>query len=161
MSDPVDEKTFVGPVIHSAAADEIQSRIDDSISNGASVALGNRREGNIIFPTILEDVADNCELMVEETFGPVMPLRRFSDLDEIIPLINNSAYGLQAGVFTQNLQTLRYLFEELEVGTVVSNDGPGFRAEHFPFGGVKASGVGREGVKYAIREMSFQKTLII
>ena len=106
-------------------------------------------------------MADDCELMVEETFGPVMPLRRFSTLEEIIPLINASPYGLQAGVFTQNLAVARILFEELQVGTLAVNDGPGFRAEHFPFGGVKASGIGREGVKYAIREMSFQKTLVI
>ena len=161
IGDPTEDDTFVGPVIHSGAADEIESRIEDAVSRGASVALGAKREGNIIHPTILENIADDCELMVEETFGPVMPLRRFSELDEIIPLINNSQFGLQAGVFTQNLAVARHLFEELDVGTVAVNDGPGFRAEHFPFGGVKASGVGREGVKYAIREMSFQKTLVI
>lgn len=161
IGDPREEDTFVGPVIHKAAADEIQTRIEDAVRKGATVALGNIREGNIIYPTILENAPDDCELMIEETFGPVMPLRRFNDLEEIIPLINNSQFGLQAGVFTQNLQTIRYLFEELEVGTLASNDGPGFRAEHFPFGGVKASGVGREGVKYAVREMSYQKTLVI
>jgi len=106
-------------------------------------------------------VADNCDLMVEETFGPVMPLRSFSSLEELIPLINNSAYGLQGGVFTQNLAVAKFLFEELDIGTLAVNDGPGFRTEHFPFGGVKASGVGREGIKYAIREMSFTKTLVI
>jgi len=91
----------------------------------------------------------------------VMPLRSFSTLDELIPLINNSAYGLQGGVFTQNLAVAKFLFEELDIGTLAVNDGPGFRTEHFPFGGVKASGVGREGIKYAIREMSFTKTLVI
>lgn len=161
IGDPTEDDTFVGPVIHAAAADEIEARIADAVEGGATVALGGRREGNIIHPTILENTSDTCELMVEETFGPVMPLRRFSDLDEIIPLINNSPFGLQAGVFTQNLAVARRLFEELEVGTVAVNDGPGFRAEHFPFGGVKASGVGREGVKYAIREMSLLKTLVI
>ena len=99
--------------------------------------------------------------MAEETFGPVIPLFAFEDIDEIIPLINNSAYGLQAGVFTDNLSIIKYLYNELEVGTLAVNDGPGFRTEHFPFGGVKESGVGREGIKYAIREMSYLKTLVI
>ena len=161
IGDPTEQDTFVGPVIHAAAADEIERRIADAVSRGATVALGGVRDGNIIHPTILENVTDDCELMTQETFGPVMPLRRFQVLDDIIPLINDSPFGLQAGVFTQNLAIARRLFEELEVGTVAVNDGPGFRAEHFPFGGVKASGVGREGVKYAIREMSYQKTLVL
>ncbi len=161
VGDPGDEDTFVGPVINTRAADEVKQRIDQAVELGANVLLGNKREGNIIYPTILDNVADNCDLMVEETFGPVMPLRSFSTLDELIPLINNSAYGLQGGVFTQNLAVAKFLFEELDIGTLAVNDGPGFRTEHFPFGGVKASGVGREGIKYAIREMSFTKTLVI
>lgn len=93
--------------------------------------------------------------------GPVVPMMKFDTLDEIIPIINNSPYGLQAGVFTQHLGTIRRLFDELEIGTLACNDGPGFRAEQFPFGGVKQSGTGREGIKYAIREMSYLKTLVL
>jgi len=106
-------------------------------------------------------VPDDATLVAEETFGPVLPLRSFEDLSEVVSSVNSSPYGLQAGVFTQDLSVIRRLFDELEVGLLASNDGPGFRAEHFPFGGVKDSGVGREGIKYAIREMSYQKTLVI
>ena len=88
-------------------------------------------------------------------------MREFESIDEIIPVINSSDYGLQAGVFTHDLRTIHRLFDELDVGTLATNDGPGFRAEHFPFGGVKHSGIGREGIKYAIREMSVTKTLVL
>jgi len=161
VGDPAAEDTFVGPVISTQAADEIERRILQAIARGATVALGNRREGNIIYPCILENVPPDASLVAEETFGPVMPLQGFSDLDELIEQVNSSAYGLQAGVFTHDMRVIRRLFEELEVGTLASNDGPGFRAEHFPFGGTKQSGIGREGIKYAVREMSYQKTLVI
>jgi acyl-CoA reductase-like NAD-dependent aldehyde dehydrogenase len=161
VGDPALEATFVGPVINARAADEISERIDDVLTRGAVLAFGHQREGNLLSPTILEQVPDDADLVTEETFGPVIPLRSFDSLEEVIELVNASPYGLQAGVFTQNLEVIRRLFEELEVGLLASNDGPGFRAEHFPFGGVKDSGIGREGVKYAIREMSYQKTLVI
>lgn len=161
VGDPTLDDTFVGPLINSLAADHVKARIDEAVACGATLALGGEREGNIIYPTILENVSDDCGVMSDETFGPVMPLRRFSELDEIIAVINNTPFGLQAGVFTNDFRVMRRLFEELDVGTLATNDGPGFRAEHFPFGGVKQSGIGREGVKYAIREMSFQKTLVL
>ncbi len=161
VGDPTDEATFVGPVISRAAADEVESRIAAAVRGGARVLLGNQREGNIIYPCILENVAADALLITSETFGPVLPLLRFSNLAELVVAVNSSGFGLQAGVFTRDIQTIRRLFEQLEVGTLVSNDGPGFRAEHFPFGGVKQSGIGREGVKYAIREMSYQKTLVV
>lgn len=161
VGDPAEEDTFVGPVINDQAATHVKARIDEAVSLGATLALGGQREGNIIYPTILENVPDDCGVMSDETFGPVIPLRRFTELDEIIPVINNTPFGLQAGVFTHDFRVMRRLFEELEVGALATNDGPGFRAEHFPFGGVKQSGIGREGVKYAIREMSYQKVLIL
>jgi acyl-CoA reductase-like NAD-dependent aldehyde dehydrogenase len=161
VGDPAQEDTFIGPVINTYAADSVKASIEQAVSVGATVLTGNKQEGNIIYPTILENINEQCELMVEEIFGPVIPLIPFSDIEEIIPIINNSQYGLQGGIFTENLKLIKYLFEVLDVGTLAINDGPGFRAEHFPFGGVKASGVGREGIKYAIREMSFIKTLVM
>lgn len=161
VGDPMDPDTFVGPVISEAAADGICRRIDDALARGARIACGHQRRGALLQPTVIEDVPDDAALVVEETFGPVIPLRRFETLEELIALVNASPYGLQAGVFTQDIGTIRRLFEELDVGLLASNDGPGFRAEHFPFGGVKDSGIGREGVKYAIREMSVRKTLVI
>lgn len=159
--DPTSEDSFVGPVIDDRAATEIKRRIDDAVAAGATLAAGGGRTGNIIEPTILENAPDDCDIVVRETFGPVLPLRSFTRLEEVIELVNASPYGLQAGIFTRDISVARQLFEQLEVGTLALNDGPGFRAEHFPFGGVKGSGIGREGIRYAIREMSFIKTLVI
>ncbi|WP_237068430.1 sulfoacetaldehyde dehydrogenase SafD [Microbulbifer guangxiensis] len=161
VGDPSEEDTFVGPLIHTAAADEVEQRISAAVAAGARVLAGHKREGNVLWPTVLENVPDDAALVAEETFGPVMPLRRFDDVEEVVSLVNDCAFGLQAGVFTQNLSLAKMLFNRLDVGLLAVNDGPGFRAEHFPFGGVKESGVGREGVRYAIREMSYQKTLVI
>ncbi|WP_237058721.1 sulfoacetaldehyde dehydrogenase SafD [Microbulbifer sediminum] len=161
VGDPMAADTFVGPLIHEAAADEVQNRIDDAVDRGARVLCGHRREGNLLWPTVIDNVPDNAPLVAEETFGPVIPLRCFDSVEEVIGLVNDSPFGLQAGVFTRDLALARQLFHALDVGLLAINDGPGFRAEHFPFGGVKESGVGREGVRYAIREMSFQKSLVI
>ncbi|MBL7665446.1 MAG: aldehyde dehydrogenase family protein [Bacteriovoracaceae bacterium] len=161
IGDPTKGETIVGPVVNKKAADEVMRRIEQAVKAGAKVLLGNKREGNIIYPTILENVPASCDLVKEETFGPVIPLISFKDIEEVIEQVNSSSFGLQAGVFTQNLQTIKLLFKKLEVGALAVNDGPGFRAEHIPFGGVKNSGLGREGVAYAIREMSYLKTLIL
>jgi acyl-CoA reductase-like NAD-dependent aldehyde dehydrogenase len=160
IGDPMNKETFVGPVVNSKAADEIMRRLDQAVKMGGKVITGNKREGNIIHPTIIENVSDECDLIKDETFGPVLPLIKFSSLEEVLTQLKKSAFGLQAGVFTHDLRTIKRLYEELEVGALAVNEGPGFRAEHFPFGGMKESGMGREGVAYAIREMSALKTLI-
>ncbi|MCX4025848.1 aldehyde dehydrogenase family protein [Endozoicomonas sp. SM1973] len=161
VGDPTDPATFVGPLINKQAADVVEQRINQAVESGATVLLGNKRDNNIIYPTILENVATDSELVKDETFGPVMPIHAFNEINDIIPLVNDNPYGLQAGIFTESISLAKDLFEKFDVGTLAVNDGPGFRAEHFPFGGVKASGVGREGIYYAIREMSIQKTLVI
>lgn len=160
IGDPMNKETFVGPVVNSRAADEIMRRLDQAVKMGGNVITGNKREGNIIHPTIIENVSDECDLIKDETFGPVLPLIKFSTIDEVLTQLKKSAFGLQAGVFTHDLRIIKRLYEELEVGALAVNEGPGFRAEHFPFGGMKESGMGREGVAYAIREMSALKTLI-
>lgn len=160
IGDPMKKETFVGPVVNAKAADEIMRRLDQAVAQGAKVLFGHKREGNIIHPTIIENLNSECDLVKDETFGPVIPLMKFKTLDEVIEQLKTSAFGLQAGVFTHDLRNIKRLFEELEVGALAVNDGPGFRAEHFPFGGMKESGLGREGVAYAIREMSAVKTLI-
>lgn len=161
VGDPSLDDTFVGPVVSSHSADIVEARIQEAIKDGATCLLGNKREGNIIYPTILENVKPSSEVICEETFGPVVPLVKFNDLDEVIKIVNSSQYGLQSGVFTNDMRIIKKLFSELEVGALAVNDGPGFRAEHIPFGGVKDSGLGREGVRYAIEEMSFLKTVIL
>ncbi len=161
VGDPMNKDTFLGPVVSEDAAKIIEQRINNSITDGATLLFGGQRKGAMMNPTILEDVPDSCEIVREETFGPVIPLRRFSNIEEIIPIINGTGFGLQAGVFTDNLPLAKKLYKELEVGTLIVNDGPGFRAEHLPFGGVKNSGLGKEGVRYTIREMCNQKMLVI
>jgi acyl-CoA reductase-like NAD-dependent aldehyde dehydrogenase len=161
IGDPSDPKTFIGPLVNRDAADKVESRINSAITNGANLLKGGKRHGNIIEPTILENVLPSDELISDETFGPVIPLIKFSSIDEMIDVINSTPYGLQSGVFTNNLSLVKRLYEDLNVGALAVNDGPGFRAEHFPFGGVKKSGLGREGIKYAIEEMSTLKTLIM
>lgn len=160
IGDPAKAETFVGPVVHKASADQIMKRIEDAVKSGATLLLGGKRDGNIIYPTVLENVSEGCELVKDETFGPVMPLMKFKNVDEVIESLKLASFGLQAGVFTNDLVTIKKLYEELEVGALAVNDGPGFRVEHFPFGGMKDSGLGREGVAYAAREMSVLKTLI-
>lgn len=160
IGNPLLEDTGIGPVINEKAADEIKYRIDNALKEGAKLIHGNIREKNVIHPTILEDVKDDMELVAEETFGPVIPLFKFSEINDVIKRVNASPYALQSGVFTNNLDVIKKLHRNLEVGSVNVNAGPGFRADHMPFGGVKESGIGREGLRYAIREMSYQKNLI-
>ncbi len=161
VGDPMNSNTFTGPLIHQQAALLVEARIKEACSLGAKCLLGGQREASIIWPTILDDVPPESSLVHEETFGPVIPIQTFSELNDLPHMINSTDYGLQAGVFTESLSTARWLHDSLDVGALIVNDGPGFRAEHFPFGGVKASGIGREGAGYAIRAMSQAKLLVI
>lgn len=160
IGDPAKETSFMGPLISSKAADHVMDSILRAKEEGAVILTGAKREGNIVFPTILENISDDSFIHSHEIFGPVMPLIRFETVDNLVHNINKSPYGLQAGLFTNDIHLIKKLFEEIETGTVAVNDGPSFRAEHFPFGGVKQSGTGREGISYAIREMSILKTLV-
>lgn len=159
--DPMDLKSIIGPLINIEAANNVKRIVDDAVKNGAKIIVGNIQEKAYYSATIVEDVPSQHELIREETFGPVMPLIRFSSDEEVIELINGTEYGLQAGVFTNNLARAKKLFNKIEVGTLALNFGPGFRKEYLPFGGVKASGTGREGVRNAIKEMSYTKQLIL
>ncbi len=159
VGDPKDPNTDVGPVVNTHSADVVEKRINDAIAEGATLLIGNKREGNIIYPTVLENINLKSELICDETFGPVIPLVKFDHIDEAIEIINSTEFGLQAGVFTDNLKLIKRLFNELEVGTLIVNDGPGFRADHLPFGGVKNSGIGREGVIESIKEFTYIKML--
>lgn len=160
IGNPMEESIKLGPLINTKAADEVEYRIKDAISKGAQVIIGAERENNIISPTILENITMDMDIVREETFGPVIPLFKFYDLESVIKDVNDSPYSLQSGVMTNNLEVIKKLQDKLEVGSVNVNAGPGFRADHMPFGGVKESGIGKEGLRYAIREMSYQKSLI-
>ena len=161
IGDPSIETTFMGPVINDVAAGHIMGAIEQAKNEGANIVYGGTRTGNVIAPTILDNIDHHSFLMTEEVFGPIMPLIKFDDTQQLISLVNHSPYGLQSGVFTNDINIAKKLFNTLSTGTLIVNGGPSFRAEHFPFGGVKQSGVGREGIAYAIREMSILKTLVI
>lgn len=161
VSNPLDLETDIGPVISLNSANSIMLKITDCQNQGGKVLLGAKQEGAVIYPTIIESAPEDCELIREETFGPVIPLLKFVDEEDVIGRINSSEYGLQAGIFTNDLRRAKKFFNELEVGSVIMNDGPGFRQEHLPFGGVKSSGMGREGIKYAIDELSTTHSLIL
>jgi len=139
----------------------VEARIRDAVKKGAKLIYGGRRRGNFIAPAILESVPDDADLVKYETFGPVLPVFTFSDTSKLIERVNSSGDGLQTGVFTQRLDVIKRLYEEIHSGALIVNDGPGFRLESLPFGGVKESGMGREGVRYAMEEMTQITSLII
>ncbi len=161
VGDPALEATDVGPVVDARSADRVMEAIAAAVSAGAKVLAGNERAGNVIHPTILADVPPDAPMAKIEVFGPVIPVWTFDSVDRLVEMVNAQPFGLQAGLFTNDLALAQRLFEALDVGALAVNGGPGFRAEHIPFGGVKESGLGREGVKYAIREMSYRKTFIL
>lgn len=159
--DPRDENTFVGPVIDSDAADRIESWIAAARKGGAKVLAGGPREGNIIPATLLENVPRDADLQRKEVFGPVAILEPVDSFDDAIARVNDSDFGLQAGVFTGNLAHTMRAWDRIEAGGVVVGDVPSFRVDNMPYGGIKDSGLGREGVKYAIRDMTEERLLVI
>jgi len=163
VGDPFDEKTIVGPLIDRIHLERIEAWIEHAKSKGSKVLCGGSvldREKNIYAPTLLTDVEPALEVCSEEIFGPVAIIEKVKDLDEGIEKINQSKFGLQAGVFTNSLCSMKYAFSELEVGGVMINNIPGFRIDHMPYGGVKESGFGREGLKYAMEEMTEPRLLV-
>ncbi|NUW35471.1 aldehyde dehydrogenase family protein [Nonomuraea sp. SMC257] len=159
--DPLDPATQVGPLVSEEAAAEVERRIHDAVAAGAKPLCGGERKGALLTPAVLDHVPPGAELVAEETFGPVAPVIRVGDVDEAIAVANGTAYGLQSGVVTSDVTAFMRIATGLRVGAVNLNAGPQFDSPHIPFGGVKASGLGREGVRYAIREMSVTKTVTL
>ena len=159
--DPRDEQTFLGPLIDEPAAERLEGWIAQAVDKGARVLTGGKRKGAMLEATLVEDVPHDEPLQVEEAFGPVALLERFSDFDDALRRVNDSEYGLQAGVFTDSLPHTLSAWDELEVGGVVIGDVPRFRVDNMPYGGVKGSGVGREGVRYAIQDMTEERLLVV
>ena len=161
MGDPRDEKTFIGPVIDEAAAKRIESWIAAARKGGAKRLAGGERVGNMVPATLMEKVPRESDLYRQEVFGPVACLQPFDDFESALDTVNASDFGLQAGVFTGNLAHAMRAWDRLEVGGVVVGDVPSFRVDNMPYGGVKQSGLGREGVKYAIEDMTEPRLLVI
>lgn len=158
--DPASDTTDMGTVIDLAAAQQVQARVDASIGLGARLLVGGKHDDTLFQPTILADVAIDAPVIAEETFGPIIAARSFTDAAAAIAEVNAGVYGLQAGVFTNDHELIKMFSRDLIVGGVMINEGPDFRAEHVPFGGPKGSGLGREGVRITIREMSETKVVI-
>jgi acyl-CoA reductase-like NAD-dependent aldehyde dehydrogenase len=160
--DPLDPATDVGPMIDTGEADRVQSWIDEAVRAGGKVLAGGRRlEGALYAPTVLSDVPADAKVCAEEAFAPLVVLATFRNFREAIDQVNASSYGLQAGVFTSTLEHAMLAFDLLEVGGVIVNDVPTWRVDHMPYGGVKNSGLGREGPRYTIEEMTEPRLLVI
>lgn len=161
VGDPLDDETVVGPMITSADADRAFRWIMEAKNAGATLLVGGERHGNFVQPTVLENVPADANLYCEEAFAPVAILESYSDFDEAIHRVNNTRFGLQAGVFTNDSRKVFKAFDEIQVGGVIINDYPTYRIDNMPYGGVKDSGFGREGVRYAIEEMTEPKLLAL
>jgi acyl-CoA reductase-like NAD-dependent aldehyde dehydrogenase len=161
VGDVLDDKTDVGPMISLDAAERVERRIGEAVAGGAEIALGGKRTGQFIEPTVLLRTTPEMKVNCEEVFAPLVTVTPYAKLDDAIAAANASPYGLQAGVFTTNLHTMFRLHAELDVGAVNGNDIPGFRVDRLPYGGAKASGLGREGVRYAIEEMTELRVLTL
>ncbi|MGE5137877.1 MAG: aldehyde dehydrogenase family protein [Rudaea sp.] len=161
VGNQLEEDTDVGPLINERAAVEVQALIDEAIAAGAKLAAGGHRQGAFVEPTVLLDVPLTSKEFSEETFGPVAPLARFHDLDEAIALANDSPYGLQSAVFTNDISRALDIAYKLEAGGVIVNWSSALRVETMPFGGIKMSGHGREGIHDTLEEMTDQKAIII
>jgi glyceraldehyde-3-phosphate dehydrogenase (NADP+) len=160
VGDPTAPDTLVGPMIDQANAERVMAWIDEAKQMGARVLCGDSQKGAVVMPTIVAGVQPEAKISCEEVFGPVVTLDRYNHIGNAIAAINHSRFGLQAGIFTQDLRIARQVSEEVEAGGILINEVPTFRADNMPYGGVKDSGLGREGVRYAMEEMSERKVVV-
>lgn len=161
MGDPRDEATFIGPMISEGEATRLEGWIERARAAGARVLCGGRREGVMLEATLLEDVPAHLEVNCEEAFGPVAVLQPYGEFEAVLAAVNDSRFGLQAGIFTHDIRKAMRAWDVLEVGGVVINDVPSWRVDNMPYGGVKDSGLGREGVRFAIEDMTEIRLLVI
>lgn len=159
--DPLNEDTDIGPLISESDAVRVESWVDEAISAGAKALVGGKRHGSFYEPTVLVDTTNEMKVMNREVFGPVVCVVPFSNFPEAVDMANDSIYGLQAGVFSKNIDNINEAIARLRVGGVIINDVPTYRADHMPYGGVKMSGLGREGLKYAIEELTDIRMIVI
>ncbi len=161
VGSPYDEKTFIGPLINEEAASRAMNWVESAVSEGARAMTELKKEGRIFYPAVMADVTDDMEIVCEEVFAPIVSLVKVDTFDAAIEKMNDSPYGLQFSVFTNDLQNVKKAIEDFEAGGVVINDIPTLRFDIQPYGGVKLSGVGREGPKFAIEEFTEIKSVVI
>ncbi|MBM4828307.1 aldehyde dehydrogenase family protein [Streptomyces althioticus] len=159
--DPSDDATDVGPLVSEDAAKRVESWVDEAVEAGASLLTGGKRDGASYAPTVLADVPADVTISCEEVFGPVLTVQKVNGEEEAFAAVNDSKYGLQAGVFTHDLQTAFRAHRALEVGGVVVGDVPSYRADQMPYGGAKQSGVGREGVRFAMEDYTYERVMVL
>jgi aldehyde dehydrogenase (NAD+) len=158
---PTDEATDVGPLIDEQAARRVESWVDEAVAGGARLLTGGTREGATYAPTVLSDVPATAKVSSEEVFGPVVVIEPVDSLDEAFQRVNDGRFGLQAGVFTRDLQVAFRAAQVLDVGGVIIGDVPSYRADQMPYGGVKDSGTGREGVRAAMEDLTEERVLVL
>jgi acyl-CoA reductase-like NAD-dependent aldehyde dehydrogenase len=161
VGDPLDPSVDVGPVIDRGAAERIEQWVNEAVEGGASLLTGGRREGQVFWPTVLTDVTPDMKVCREEVFGPVITVVPYQTFEEALADVNDSPYGLQAGVFTSSIDRAMLAHRELEVGGVILNDVSAFRADQMPYGGSKESGYGREGLRWAMEEMTEPRIMVL
>jgi glyceraldehyde-3-phosphate dehydrogenase (NADP+) len=158
--DPMSQETEVSVMIDEANAKRVEAWVNEAVEQGATVLTGGSRTASFYSPTVLTRTRQEMKVCSLEVFGPVITLERFHAFDQAVEMVNAGRYGLQAGVFTNTLEEMNRAFSELCVGGVIINDVPTFRVDHMPYGGVKDSGLGREGIKYAMMDMMEPKILV-
>ena len=161
VGDPLDPTVDVGPVIDHGALERIDAWVKEAVEGGAEILTGGKREDPLYWPTILHDTKPDMKVRCEEVFGPVTTLERYETFEEAIDLVNDSPYGLQAGVFTSSIDRAMLAHRDLEVGGVIVNDVSAFRADQMPYGGWKESGYGREGLRYAMESMTEHRIMVL
>jgi acyl-CoA reductase-like NAD-dependent aldehyde dehydrogenase len=159
--DPMEESTDVGPLIRESDAVRVTSWVEEAVRSGARLLCGGGRKSSIVNPTVLTGTKPDMKVNCQEIFGPVVTVEPYQNFDEALRRINNSNYGLQAGLFTRDVKLLFQAYDELEVGALIAGDIPSFRIDQMPYGGIKDSGLGREGLRYAIEEMTEPKLLVM
>ncbi len=161
VGDPLAEGTVVGPMITEREAERVEEWVEEAVKAGAVIAAGGRRDGSYYHPTVITGARRGMKVVDEEMFGPVTAVFVYDDFDEAVREVNESRFGLQAGVYTRDISIARRAFNEIEAGGVIIGDIPTFRVDRMPYGGVKQSGFGREGLRYSIREMCETKLLVL
>jgi acyl-CoA reductase-like NAD-dependent aldehyde dehydrogenase len=161
VGDPMDPIVDVGPVIDAGAADRIEAWVNEALDQGAKILTGGTREGSVIQPTVLVNVTPDMRVCKEEVFGPVIAVEPYQTFEQAIAKVNDSPYGLQAGVFTSSIDRAMLAHRDIEVGGLIVNDVSAFRADQMPYGGSKESGYGREGLRYAMEEMTEPRIMVL
>ena len=154
VGDPLDERVDVGPMIEEREAERIEGWVNEAVAGGAQALTGGKREGPVYLPTVLADVIPSMKVVADEVFAPVASVIRYDDFEDALAQADDTNFGLQVGVFTRDINRVFKAVKRLNYGGVIINDTPVFRADHMPYGGNRNSGLGREGVKFAVEEMT-------